>query len=311
MLRRIAPAVLAAAVLAGGLAGCSSTVPTEVDRGDCTPMLGAGALSDNVVVLGGFGTDPQVSIPSDTVIPVTQRSIVDSSGVTGKNPLLAEGDTVVSVNFAFYDQATGEELLRGGEFGGGKHEFFLVSDEAPNPLSEAVRCAAAGERVVLALSPADSMPLRQQVGGDPKSSVVGVFDVEAVSKFSVEGRAKGLPNGFPAVVTNEDGQPGVVLPPRDAPIGLTSAVRIAGDGAVVTAENRVVAQALIVGWDGTVEMNTWSASGPQLIGNEEEAGQQQISYRAELTGKKVGSQVVITEGGDRARVIVVDILAAG
>lgn len=311
MLRRIAPAVLAAVVLAGGLAGCSSTIPAEVDRGDCTPMLGAGALSDNVVVLGGFGTDPQISIPKDAAATVTQRSIVDSSGVAEKNPVLAEGDTVVSVNFAFFDQGTGEELFRSGGFGGDANEFFLVSDEAPNPLSEAVRCAAAGERVVLAMSPADSMPLRQQMGGDPASSIVGVFDVEAVSEFSVAGRAQGLPNGFPAVVTNKDGQPGVVLPPRDAPIGLTSAVRIVGEGAEITAQNRVVVQALTVGWDGRLESNTWDSSGPELIGNEEEAGQQQISYRGELTGKKVGSQVVITEGGDRARVIVVDILAAG
>ena len=54
MLRRIAPAVVTAAVLAGTLTACSQVDTVTVDRGDCTGMLGSGALSDNVVALGGI-----------------------------------------------------------------------------------------------------------------------------------------------------------------------------------------------------------------------------------------------------------------
>lgn len=312
MLRRIVPAVFATAVLATGLTACSAQGPIEVDRGDCTAILGAGAVSDNTVVLGGFGTAPEVSIPKDTVIPVTQRSIVDSSGVT-KNSAIASEETIASTNFAIYDQASGDELFASAGFGGASssNEFFVVSQAAMNPLSEAVRCAAPGERVVLAMSPADSQGLQSQIGGTFGSGMVAVIDVEAVSGFSAEGATKGLPNGYPAVVTDADGNPGVVLPPRDAPTGLNSAVRIQGTGETVSAEDAVLVQVLSVDWEGNVVNNTRDIGGPQQVLSEEESAASGVSFRGELTGKKIGSQVVVIEGGDSARVTIVDILAAG
>lgn len=312
MLRRIAPAVLTVAVSAAVLTGCSSTDVVEVDRGECTSTLGAGALSDSVVVLGGFGTEPEVSIPTDTEIPVSQRSIIDSSGVK-PGAKLAVNDTIASVNFAFYDQGSGEKLFASAGFGGSSeaNEFFVLAEGALNPLSAAVECAVPGERVVLALSPQDALPLRQQIGGTPESALVAVMDLEGVSDFKASGRAKGLPNGFPAVVTDESGQPGVVFPPRDAPVGLTSAIRVAGDGEDVSAEGRLLVQMFAVDWDGNVLTNTWTSGGPQLLPGETEAAAQGLAFREQLTGAPIGSQVVITEGGDNARVIVLDILAVG
>ncbi|MFC5338168.1 peptidylprolyl isomerase [Leucobacter denitrificans] len=311
MLRRIVPAVFATAIVAVSLTACSSSDAVEVNRGDCTAMLGAGAVTENVVLLGGYGEDPQISIPAETEITVTQRSIVDSSGAVSGTRVADEG-SLVSVNYALYDQQTGEQLIQSDGFGNGdSNEFFIISAEAANPLSEALRCTVAGERVVLAISPGDAAGLSQQLGGTEDAGVIAVFDVSDVSGQSVEGRALGLPNGFPAVVTDANGQPGVVLPPRDAPVGSTSAVRIAGDGAEVHADSRVLVQVLIVGWDGNIVSNTWGQSGPQMLQGEEEATAGGVNFRSELTGKKAGSQVVITEGGDDARVIVVDILAVG
>lgn len=312
MLRRIAPAVLTVAVSAAVLTGCSSTDAVEVERGDCTATLGAGALSDSVVVLGGFGTEPEVSIPTETEVSVSQRSIVDSSGVTA-GAKVAANDTVASVNFAFYDQGSGEKLFASSGFGGAAdtNEFFKLAADTMNPLSAAIECAAPGERVVLAMSPEDALPMRQQVGGTPDSALVAVMDVEDVSGFKASGREKGLPNGFPAVVTDETGQPGLVLPPREAPVGMTTAVRVAGEGEDVSAEGRLLVQMLAVAWDGSILTNTWTEGGPVLLVGETESAAQGLAFRAELTGKPVGSQVVITEGGDEARVIVLDILAAG
>lgn len=311
MLRRIVPAVFATAIVAVSLTACSSQGVGEVDRSDCTAMLGTGAVTENVVLLGGYGEDPQISIPADTEITATQRSIVDSSHVKPGAEVAREG-SLVSVDYALYDQVTGDQLIQSDGFGGGDtNEFFMVSKESANPLSEAVRCTVPGERVVLAISPTDASGLSQQLGGTPDAGVIAIFDVNAVSGQAVEGRAQGLPNGFPAVVTDANGQPGVVIPPRDAPVGSTSAVRIAGDGEEVTAKSRVLVQVLVVGWDGKIVSNTWGQSGPQMLQNEEEAAAGGVNFRTELTGEKAGSQVVITEGGDDARVIVVDILAVG
>lgn len=311
MLRRIVPAVFATAIVAVSLTACSSVAAGEVNRDNCTAVLGAGAVTDNVVLLGGYGEDPQISIPSDTVITATQRSIVDSSQVESGAEVAVEG-SLVSVNYALYDQATGNELIKSDGFGGGDtNEFFIVSQESANPLSEAVRCTAPGERVVLAISPSDAAGLSQQLGGTEDAGVIAVLDVNAVSGQSVEGRTQGLPNGFPAVVTDAKGQPGVVLPPRDAPAGSTAAVRIKGDGAEILADSRLLVQVLIVDWDGNIVSNTWGQTGPQMLPSEEEAAASGVNFRSELTGKRVGSQVVITEGGDNARVIVADILAVG
>ena len=313
MLRRIAPAVLATAVIAAALTGCSSADANVLDRTGCEPTLAPGAVSDSTVVLGGWGAEPQISIPKDLEIAASQRSIVDSSEV-GKRPRLADGDTIVTVNFVLYEQKTGEQLYRTDGFAAGadnrSNDFFLLAPDS-SPLVEAVRCTAPGERVVLAMSQVDSIPLHQQIGGDFDSGVIAVIDVEAVGALRAEGPTRGLPNGFPAVVTDSTGQPGVVLPPRDAPAGSTSGVRIAGSGPKIEASDRIVVQILTVGWDGDVLSNTWVDSGPQLLENEESSQAQQLHFRFELTGKRVGSQVVITEGGDSARVHVVDVLAIG
>lgn len=314
MLRRIAPAVLATAVIAAALTGCSSADANEVDRGDCKPVLSPGVMSDSVVVLGGFNAEPQVKIPSDTDIATTQRSIVDSSDVK-KNAPVAGANSVVSVNFELFEQSTGEQLYRTDGFAAGeknrKNEFFLLSEDAANPLVEAVRCAVPGERIVLAMSQTDSIALHNQLGGDFETGIIAVIDVEAVSGLRAEGPVRGLPNGFPAVVTDSTGRVGMVLPPRDAPTGSTAAVRIMGDGPKVAKDDTIIVQVLSVSWTGSVLSNTWADGGPQLIDTEEVATKQGLNFRTELTGKRVGSQVVITEGGDSARAIVVDILAIG
>ena len=314
MLRRIAPAVLATAVIAAALTGCSSADAGVVDRTGCEPSLAPGAVSDSVVVLGGWGAEPKLSIPKDAEISVSQRSIIDSSGVA-QRPKLADGDAIVTLNFVIYEQTTGEELYRTEGFAGAsdnrRNDFFLLSSEFSSPLVESVRCAAPGERVVLAMTQIDSVLLHQQIGGDIESGVVVVLDIEAVSPLHAEGSLRGLPNGFPAVVTDSTGRPGIVLPPRDAPVGSTASVRIAGDGPEVDASDAIVAQVLTVAWDGTVLSSTWADGGPQLLEAEQAVQMQELNFRFELTGKRVGSQVVITEGGDSARVHVVDILAIG
>lgn len=103
-----------------------------------------------------------------------------------------------------------------------------------------------------------------------------------------------------------------MLPPRDAPAGTTSAVRVEGDGAEVGAEDNVIAQVLTVGWDGTVQTNSWN-TGLMGLGNEQQISQSGNTFREQLTGAKVGSQLVIIENESdaEAKVVVVDIIGVG
>lgn len=306
MLRRVVPATAVATLLIAGLTGCGAQ---QSQASDCAAQLSPGVLSNNVTVLGEFGTVPEVSIPKDIEISDTQRTIVAEAEDRTR---VADEDSLVSVNMAFFDAASGKQLYASPAFSGAgtSPEFLMVSEDMANPLSEGVRCAAAGDRVVLALSPADGADIAAQLGGTAESAVVAVVDVVATSPLAASGPVRGLPSGYPAVVTNDEGRPGIVLPPREAPKGISSATRIAGDGAEVSAENNVVGQVLSVGWDGEQRTNTWE-SGLVALGTEEQMAQSGYTFRGELTGKTVGSQVVIIDNstGD-PQVVVVDILGA-
>lgn len=304
MLRRLVPATAVAALLIAGATGCSAQQAADAD---CTPTMKPGALSDNVVVLGEFGQAPQVSVPKDAEIVSTQRTVVGEATDRG---VIASEQSLVGVNMAFFDGASGEQLYQSPGFAAPDQapEFLMVSEDMANPLSEAVRCAAVGDRVVLALSPEEGAQLAGQLGGKPGSAVVGVIDVATASPLAAKGAVRGLPQGYPAVVTDETGQPGVVLPPRAAPAGTSSATRIAGEGVEVAADSNVIGQVLSVGWDGQITQNTWT-EGLAALGTEDQIAQSGNTFRAELTGKTVGSQVVVVENVDgAARVVVVDIL---
>ncbi|MCW2287697.1 hypothetical protein EDF60_1385 [Leucobacter luti] len=304
MLRRIIPATAVTALLIAGVTGCSAQ---QNAAADCTPSMGPGALSDNVVVLGEFGHAPQVSVPKGTDILTSQRTVVSEN--PDRSDIAAE-QTIVGVNMAFYDSESADTLYASPGFTDPKlpSEYLLVSEAAANPLSEAVRCAAAGDRVVLALSPEEGAQLGSQLGSTGNGTVVGVIDVVSASPLAAKGKTRGLPNGYPAVVTNENGIPGVVLPPSAPPTGTTSATRIEADGPKVTAEDGVIAQVLSVSWDGTTELNTWE-TGPQVLGTEAQIPESGNTFRTELTGAAVGSQVVVLENeGEQPRVVVVDIL---
>ncbi|MHA3683040.1 peptidylprolyl isomerase [Leucobacter sp. HY1908] len=303
MLRRVIPATAVSALLIAGITGCSAQQAAP----DCTPGMQPGALSDNVTVDGGFDAAPAMQVPGDITIETSQRTVIDEAS---DRSVVAGEQSLVGVNMAFFDSATGEQIYQSPAFGSAASPEFLLVDEAQsNPLSESVRCLAAGDRAVLALGPAEGAQLSAQLGGSGQGSVVGIVDVQSVSPLAVQGKTQGLPNGYPAVVTNDEGRPGVVLPPREAPQGTTSAVRIAGTGAEVTADNNVIAQLLEVGWDGQERTNTWE-TGLMGLGNEEQIAQSGFTYRAALTGQQVGSQVVVIENLEEGtpRVLVIDIL---
>lgn len=304
MLRRLIPATAAVALLLAGATGCSA----QRFAADCEPQFGPGALSDGVTVLGGFGEAPQISAPEQVDILTSQRTVVreaeERSGA-------ADEGTLVGVNMAFFDSASGEQLYQSPGFAdsGQAPEFLLISEESANPLSEAVRCTVPGDRVVLAMSPEESLQFGMQLGSPVSTPVVGVIDTVSTSPLAASGPVRGLPNGYPAVVTNDEGRPGIVLPPRPAPAGVQSAVRVAGSGDAVAAGDNVIAQVLSVGWDGAERTNTWN-TGLMLLGTEDQIADSGFTYRGELTGKAVGSQVVIidNEQGDDAQVVVVDII---
>lgn len=316
MLRRIVPASAVVVLLLSGLTACSpQQAQAQAQPRGCVSQLKPGVLSDSVQVSTGFGEVPEVSIPKGVDFEVSQRSFAEKAKDRGR---VAGENTLVSVNMAYFDTQTGEAIGATSAFTGqgDAPEYMLVSAEQADPRSEAVRCAAVGDRIVLAITAEEVKKMQAPVD----SPIVVVIDVVAESALRAEGELQPLPNGFPAVVTNENGQPGVVMPPGAAPEGTRSASRIKGTGADVGADQNVVAQITKVLWDPKVTdnaeklvMSSWNEglAGIQLLGNEDMIAESGNTFRPELTGKTVGSQVVIIENsGGASHVYVVDILAA-
>lgn len=300
MLRRIVPATAAAALLVAGLTGCTSAHTAEAN---CKPMLTAGSSSDSVSVQGGIGDPITVSLAYPQKDLLTQRTILNKAA--DRSRVITEGD-IATVNMVVIDGGSGQTIYDSKEqSGGSSKQLVSVTEAQASPFSEGIRCAAPGDRVVVTLSSQTATQYGMTMG----TPAIAVIDVIDAFGPKAEGRAKGLPNGFPAVVTNESGQPGIVLPPSKAPTGTQSAVRIAGDGPVVKDTDIVQVNAMGVNWaDQSVFVNTWDSGMTAPLG----ADSGEDPLRAALTGKKIGSQVVvITDVGGQAQVFVMDIVAAG
>lgn len=301
MRRRMIPAALTAVLLAGGLAACTSSGAAS-DAADCVSPLQPGALSESVKLSGETSADLTATMSSDFSIINAQRSIVRASEDEGGR--VATADSIVAANFAYFDSSTGELLQADPSFGtGGADSLFNPSEESSD-LVAGVICARAGDWVAIALSPEES-----EASGVFEGSLVAVAEIVEVFEGRASGSLRLLPSGFPAVTTDETGQPGVVLPPQDAPSETVSAVRIQGKGAPVEADQTIVGHVLTVSWDGSVLTNSWN-TGWQSFGTEAQMQESSITYRDQLTGHPVGSQVVVIEPNDgNPRVSVIDIVA--
>lgn len=297
MRRRILPAAAIAVLLAGGVTACSATRGGDA----CEPQMQPGALSESVRLSGETADDLSAKMSDGLSVVNSQRSVIVPAEQSG--PVATEG-SIVSANFAYFEAATGELLQVDPSFGTDEGAALFVAKTGSSPVIAGMLCAIPGQTIALAMSPAESANMG--VVGGPLVIVGEVLDVFG---DRASGSLRALPSGFPAVTTDHTGRPGIVLPPQGAPSEVKTAVRIKGDGAKVTAENIVIGQALTVGWDGSVISNTWT-SGPENLSSEANAEKDGKSYRAQLTGQTVGSQIIVIEPNDgNPRVSVIDILA--
>lgn len=306
MRRRIIPAAVSTTLVLAALTGCAGSGGATAD---CVNPLRPGVLSNGVEV----DADDGAEIVGDPGILNAQLT----TAVEGEDRgAAAEPGGVVIANVSIYDAVTGDELDRR------ENSPYLAlpeamladaesalrsadSDTIPVQylLATALVCAAPGDTLVLAATPEQAMTSQLSV-----NSVVAVIEVLETFPGRIEGRTRGLPNGFPAVATDETGRPGVVLPPQAAPAKAKVAPRIVGSGPEIAAEDAPIGNVLTVSWSGSVVKNTWD-SGLVVFGSEESPSAD-FAFRDQLTGQRVGSQVVILDPNDGDPVVhVVDIVA--
>ncbi|MBN9612214.1 MAG: hypothetical protein J0H64_01885 [Actinobacteria bacterium] len=299
---------MAATLVVAGLTGCAGSSGSGAD---CVNPLQPGPLSDAVTLHDGSAP----SFAGPKTILNAQRSVL-TAGKADATAAVPGG--IVTANVTMYDAATGKVIdkrenaphLVLPEKMLGDVKKALAGEQSDSMsmdylIATSLLCAVPGQTIAVAATGAQSMA--SQLGMTP---TVAVIDVLQAAPDHSQGAARGLPAGFPAVAVDQNGRPGVVLPPQAGPTKMQVAVRIMGDGAKVTAKSSIIGQALTVNWNNrSVASNTWE-SGITGFGTEENANPE-YGFRAELTGYPVGSQLVILDPNKGDPLVhVVDIVSA-
>jgi FKBP-type peptidyl-prolyl cis-trans isomerase len=156
-----------------------------------------------------------------------------------------------------------------------------------------------GSRVEIAVPPA----LGYGKAGEPRAGIKGtdtlVFVIDVIDSFNSKSSAKGKPvaqsdASLPKVATSTDGSvPKVTVPKTAPPKKLVSTYVLEGDGPELKADQAVLCQFQGLVWDGGKTFQRTYGSG-RLAQFSLEQMQQAVKGLAQgLTGKKVGSRVLI------------------
>lgn len=289
-------ASLSLAVLA--LTGCTATASdgaVACDRGGNEKILNVADVS------GDIGSLPEVSVFG----PVKSDKTSYADVTVGDGLALETKFQPVVLDIAFYGGDSGEKLYQ-SEFNGDQSRVHSIDYWAQRSagLSDVLKCATAGSRVLAVLTPEDFGAQNVEAFGlDKGENIVAVIDVLDVMPTKASGALQfNDARGLPTVVRAPDGTPGVIIPDVPAPTEITTQTLIKGDGPKVKAGDIVVSNIMGVGWDEKkVTTSSWGAGAS-------------IGAAAEqLVGATVGSQLLVVFPASEstpATAVVVDILGA-
>lgn len=279
---RASAALAAVSLTAAALVGCAQTGTTDCVR----PAATSPALADLVSVSGPSGSDVQVPVP----FSASKAGFADLE--TGEGTPLVSPAQVVSLDMTIVDGDTGTTVFTTADSPSGPGAFPFASwIEALPPLDEALTCAKAGSRVVVALAPDDITPqTAAALGITAGGSAVAVVDLQRVYLPHAQGALQfNVGNGLPSVVRAPDGRPGVTIPNAAPPEEIVTQTLIKGDGPVVAADDTVRVQFTGLTWaERTVFQTTWDTE-PAAV----PLGSVIPAFADAVAGHTVGSQVMV------------------
>ncbi|MEU0336333.1 FKBP-type peptidyl-prolyl cis-trans isomerase [Streptomyces sp. NPDC006193] len=293
--------LLLAAVPAGllTLAGCGDD---ESDSGKASASPSASAAPPPKIVDGplpavtggtGFGEKPTVAKgPGDPSKNLAVRTLV-----AGRGRPVAEND-FIKADYLGQIWNTGKVFDNSYD-----RKRPLVMQLAKGSIIDGWRYALAGKktgsRVEIAVPPAWGYG----TSGQPQAGIKGtdtlVFVIDLIETFNSRSSARGEPvaqedAALPKVGTGTDGRaPEVTVPRTDPPKKLVSRYVLEGDGPEVKADQTVLCQFQGLVWEGGKPFQRTYGSG-RLSQFALEQMQQAVKGLAQgLTGKKVGSRVLV------------------
>ncbi|MFI8241991.1 FKBP-type peptidyl-prolyl cis-trans isomerase [Streptomyces sp. NPDC085866] len=179
----------------------------------------------------------------------------------------------------------------------------LVIQLAQGSIIDGWRYAIAGKKVGSRIELAVPPELGYGKSGNPQAGIKGtdtlVFVIDLMDSFNSKSSAQGKPvpqndAALPKVGTNTDGKaPEITVPKSEPPKKLVSTYVLEGDGDEIKANQTILCQFKAVVWDSGKTFQQTYGSG-RLSQFSLEQMQQAVKGLAEgLTGKKVGSRVLV------------------
>jgi peptidylprolyl isomerase len=275
---RLAGSVLAVALAAAGLAGCSAA-----GNGGCTPEARSGQASQAVNATGA--KKPKVTFATPQHASSTQVSTLKPG--TG-DPI--RGTQEIVAEFTILNGTTGKLVTSTPYTTLAQAATFVVDGVPVQGLRKALVCAKVGERLAAVIPPREGYP----ASGRPTSvgagdSLVVVADIERAYLARANGVNQVMAGGLPAVVLAPNGRPGITVPKSDPPKHLVVADLKTGSGAVLKASDTAVVHYTGVVWSGqSVFSSTWQTGAPASLS----LGQAVKGIKTALVGQRVGSQVI-------------------
>ncbi|MCS5719397.1 hypothetical protein N1027_14760 [Herbiconiux sp. CPCC 205763] len=292
-------ALILSAGLLLSLAACSGSPAAP----DCSTATPPGDSSEAITATGKLGADPAASFPFPLVAQNAERSVL----IPGSGELVGPGSTVV-VDYSVYDGETGAAA------GAPQSTALVLADSLPEGLRNGLLCTSAGERVAIVLPNDQATTIFSGATG----SVVMVFDITSTFPRTATGADQPAQAGFPSVVHDSTGRPGITIVSGDTPTEAKSALLKKGGGPVVAEGDSIIVQSLAVSYatPDKVASSTWEDGSPLLWEMTETPAAGSTSTTPAgitpfLVGQTVGSEVLVVlpdAAGGTATAYVVDIL---
>jgi hypothetical protein len=284
-------AVLATtAVLTVSLVGCSSS-----SANSCSSLAdNGGSAVDSVKVSTESGQAPTATFPSPLTVTKAQVKVINPS----------EGQQVLpggaySAELALFSGETGEPLGSTSFNGSDTQSDTLSKTSGLSFLNSVLQCARSGSRIVGVIPNKELVNASGQslTGGSTSETLVVVADITSASLARADGAPQSSPDGFPKVVLDPKGVPGITVPKTAPPTELKVAVLKSGTGAEVTSNSNVFVNYTGVLWDtGAVFDSSWTKGAVATFNVAEVVP----GFSQALIGQKVGSQIVVVIPPDLA-----------
>ncbi|MET4782539.1 FKBP-type peptidyl-prolyl cis-trans isomerase [Glaciihabitans sp. UYNi722] len=279
-------ALIAALALLASLTACASGPGSN----GCDPLVSSGNASSAVTATGKFGTAPKVKFPT----PLYTKSNEKTQVIAGKGAPIQDGQPV-ALDVTILNGTNGK-VLQSSSYAADGFSLVTVGKSSIPSVTEALRCATVGSRVVIVGSPKDSHSGQaDDANGIGKNdSFVYVVDVRNSFLAKADGANQIPQNDMPLVVTTADGTPGISIPSSTAPKSLKIDVLKQGSGTKVKTGNYLIVQYTGVPWSLTDKKpfdSTWSEHQASVI----QVGAASVStgLSKALVGQRVGSQVLV------------------